>query len=143
MSWINEIQHDISTIQSTPIDLKKFGLTIGGVFILLSIAAFAKNWWSNSIIIGTGVVGVYLCISGIFIPKTLRMIHRWWMSFAIILGSFVSRIILFVVFFSVVTIISLAAKIFGKKFYTGYDKKQSSYWIHRDPNKTINYERMS
>ncbi len=144
MNWINEIRHDIGTIQSTPHDLKKFGLTIGGVLTLLCVVAFWKGWWGSTAIFIVSSLGAFLVISGMFFSQLLRIIHRWWMSFAIILGSVVSRIILFVVFFSIVTVISLAARIFGKFFYIAHnDRQRKSYWIQRDQSNPINYERMS
>jgi len=144
MHWIEEIRHDISTIQSTPDDLKKFGLTIGSVLLLLSGVAFWKGWWSEAALISICAISVSLILSGIFFTQILRAIHYWWMSFAIILGSIVSRIVLLIVFFLIVTSISLVSRMFGKKFYiTHHDHRQSSYWIRRDQSKHINYDRMS
>jgi hypothetical protein len=144
MSWIDEVRHDISTIQSTSNDLKKFGLTIGSVFLLLCVVAFWKGWWNTPVLLIVVSFGIFLVISGKFFSQLLRVIHRWWMSFAIILGSVVSRIILFIVFFTIVSFISIAARIFGKKFYINHkDHRRSSYWIGRDQSKHINYERMS
>lgn len=144
MSWIKEVRHDISTIQSTPDDLKKFGLTIGGFLIFLSVLAFWKMWWGTDAIFIVSSLGTFLVISGMFFSQLLPIIHRWWMSFAIILGSVVSRIILFVVFYSIVSVVSLAARLFGKNFYIAHnDQHRKSYWIQRDQSKNINYERMS
>ena len=144
MSWIKEVRHDISTIQSTPHALKKFGLTIGGVLMLLCVAAFWKGWWGITAISIVSSLGTFLIISGMFFSQFLHIIHRWWMSFAIILGSVVSRIILFVVFFSIVSVVSLAARLFEKKFYIAHnDQHRKSYWIQRDQSKNINYEKMS
>ncbi|MDP1676117.1 MAG: hypothetical protein Q8L88_04565 [Bacteroidota bacterium] len=144
MNWINEVRHDISTIQSTPKDLKKFGLMIGGIVLLLCGLSFFFNWWSFTVLILFSLFGIFLVISGIFFSQVLLGIHRWWMTFAVILGSIVSRIILLIVFFSVVTFISIAAKIFQKKFYIAHnDHLRSTYWIQRDRSKPINYERMS
>ncbi|HAP35771.1 MAG TPA: hypothetical protein DCQ28_07450 [Bacteroidetes bacterium] len=144
MSWIKEVRHDISTIQSTSNDLKKFGLTIGGLLMVLSVAAFWKGWWGTTAIFIVSSLGTFLVISGMFFSDVLRGIHRWWMGFAIILGSVVSRIILFIIFFTIVSFISIAARIFGKKFDITYnDSQRSSYWIQRDQHKPINYEKMS
>ncbi len=144
MSWISEVRHDISSIQSTPQELKKFGLTIGGMLLLLCSVAFYWNWWGNAILLTIGVFGLFLIVSGLTVPKLLREIHHLWMGFAVILGSIVSRIILFFVFYSVVTFISITARIFGKKFYIAHnDHQRSTYWIQRDQQKPINYERMS
>lgn len=144
MNWIDEIRQDISKIQSLPRDLKKFGITIGGFILVLCCAGFFKGWWNGTTLFFVALFGMIFILSGIFYPRRLRTIHLWWMSFAIILGSMVSRIILFIVFFTIVSLISLAAKIFGKKFSLLYkDQRRSSFWIQRDQNKNINYERMS
>ncbi len=143
MNWIDEITEEILGIRSSPKELKKFGLTIGGILLVLGIAGGWILSWNMRIVYMLLFVGVVLVSGGIFSPKSLQRTYRYWMSFAIVMGSIVSRIILFFVFFCFVTPISIIAKITGKKFSASTGDQRSTYWIQRDKQKKIDYERMS
>lgn len=143
MHWIDEIRKDVSEISSSPRELRKFGVLVGGIFLLISGITFWRNSWTPAVIFTFGACGLLLLIAGIILPNILKVIYRYWMVFAIILGSIVSRIVLFVLFYFILTLIAWMAKIFNKRFSIPYkEKERSTYWIDRD-NKSINYERMS
>ena len=66
------------------------------------------------------------------------------MTFAVILGWFMTRVILSLLFYVIITPIGVVLRIFGKDFLE--IKKQSvqgSYWNQRDSNleKNQNYEK--
>ncbi len=144
MNWIESVRHDISELPSTDIELKKFGLTVGGVMVALAIAAEWKHWWNEISVMSVLLSGTVLCALGVFAPRSLRTVHRVWMSFAIIMGSIVSRIILSIIFFLILTPVALTARMAGKNFLPGLQKNTSdSLWIRRDRTKQIDYERMS
>jgi len=144
MHWIEDVRRDIASIQSSPKDLKKFGLLVGGVFILIAGLAIWKQWWTSYLISTIGICGLTLVSLGILRPLSLKKTHHYWMGFALIMGSIVSRVILFILFYLILTPLARTAKVFDKHFFLLYrDKKRSSYWIDRENKKTINYERMS
>ena len=61
------------------------------------------------------------------------------MGFALILGSIMTRVILSVLFYLVITPIGLISKLSGKDFLDlKFDKSVSSYWI---PRKKIIFEK--
>ncbi len=143
MNWIEELRYDISKIRSSPKDLKNFGITIGGILLFISSIAFWKHWWNIVIIYSLGISGVILLIEGLYFSKNLKIIHHYWMSLALFLGSIISRFFLSILFFIILTPIALLAKVFGKKFFFQYrDVTRSTYWIQREKNKQMNYERM-
>ena len=144
MNWIEEIRYEIKSIKETPADLRKFGVVVGSVFFLIALLAWWKHWLMINSILILSMFSISLILFGLIQPRVLRMLNRIWMSFAIILGSVVARIILAVVFFVIVTPISIFAKATGKQFYFKYkDGEKKSYWIEREKNKPINYERMN
>jgi hypothetical protein len=144
MFWIDEIRKDIASIKSSPKELKKFGLLIGIILILTSVMAMWKQWLMPYFSFLTAICGVILVFLGILLPLSLKIIHRFWMGFAVVLGSIVSRIILFILFYFILTPLAVVARVFDKRFFFIYkEKKILSYWIDRENNKTINYERMS
>lgn len=143
MNWIEDLKHDIGSIKSTENELKKFGILIGSIFLLVALFSFWNNWFEENIVVGFSIIGTIFIISGYFIPKRLKKIYLVWMSIAILIGSIISRLILFILFFIVLTPISLIARIFGKTFFVKHkDQELKSYWLQRDGNKKINYERM-
>jgi len=144
MRWIEDVRRDIASIQSSQKELKKFGLLVGGVILLISGFAFWKQWWPLNLILIIQICGATLVLLGILQPRSLKAIHHYWMGFALILGSIVSRIILFLLFYFVLTPLAWTAKIFNKRFFLMYKEgRHSTYWIDRENKKTINYERMS
>jgi len=144
MRWIEDIRKDIVSIKSSPKELKKFGLLVGGVLIIISGFAIWKQWWTPYFTYTVVVCGVTLVFLGILFPASLKIIHHYWMGFAIILGSIISRIILSFLFYFILTPLAITAKLFNKRFFFLYkEKKRSSYWIDRESTKPINYERMS
>lgn len=143
MNWIDEITGEISAIRSSAKELKKFGLTVGSVFSVMGITARWVLMWNTELSFALLSIGVVLMIGGFIAPNALHRTYRYWMSFAIVIGSVVSRILLCVIFFIFVTPIAFIAKVTGKKFSRPFKDQPSSYWILRDQQKKVNYERMS
>ncbi|MBI1870475.1 MAG: hypothetical protein HYS07_04695 [Chlamydiae bacterium] len=140
MSWIKEVIEEIKNLDTSKKSLKKFGITMGAVLFLFSgWLIFRKSFsFLRSIIFGSGI---FLVISGAFYPGILRGVYRVWMGIAFLLGSIVSRLILLLLFYFVITPLGLIARVMGKNFLDlEFDKKKNSYWINKD--KTVNYEKM-
>lgn len=127
------IVEEIKNIKSSNKDLRKFGITVGSVLAVLAIVFyfFDKNYYAYF-----GTAGLILILAGLLIPVLLKPLNKIWMSLAIVLGWFSSRIILTIIFYLVLTPISLIAKISGKKFLDlKYKPEADSYWIKRDIKK--------
>ncbi len=132
MSIIEEIKN----IKSTQKDLRKFGITVGTVLAALAVVFY---FLGRSYYIYFGIAGLVLILVGLLIPLILKPLNKIWMSLAIVLGWLSSRIILIIVFYLVLTPISLIAKISGKKFLDlKYKAEVDSYWIKRDIKKPDN-----
>ena len=126
MSLIEEIKN----IKSSKKDLRKFGITVGSVLVVLAIVFYFLD---RSYFIYFGAAGLVLIIMGFISPVILKPLNKVWMGLAVVLGWLSSRIILIVVFYLVLTPISLIAKISGKKFLDlKYKSEKDSYWIKRE-----------
>ena len=135
------LKEEFKHIKETKKDLRKFGLTVGTVLIII---AFLLFYFEKPSAIYFAAIGGLLFVSGILSPQILKPFNKIWMSFAIVLGFFMSRIILTVLFYLVLTPISLIARLVGKKFMTlKYDKSEQTYWEKRTiiQKKQIDYER--
>ena len=143
MLWIDNIKSDIKSIKSSPDILRKFGLMIGGIILIISVVALWRQWWEDYCIFIAALIGILLIIFGMFAPLSLKRIHHYWMGFAIIIGSIVSRIVLFLLFYLILSPLAVMAKIFKRRFFFRYKaSNMQSYWIDRENKKDINYERM-
>ena len=126
MSFIEEIKN----IKSSKKDLRKFGITVGSVLVVLAIVFYFLD---RSYFIYFSAAGLVLIIMGFISPVILKPLNKVWMGLAVVLGWLSSRIILIVVFYLVLTPISLIAKISGKKFLDlKYKSEKDSYWIKRE-----------
>lgn len=141
MSWISDVNYEASKLEYSTKILRKFGITVGAIFGLFGI------WFIYSKIFFTGqvvfiILGIFLILFGALFPKFLKGVYRYWMTAAFVLGWFVSRFLLTILFFMVLTPIALIAKLFKKEFLNlGYKQNQQSYWIKKTTSK-INYEKM-
>lgn len=144
MSWINSVRNDIASLHSSKKEWRKFGLTVGGVFIVISTLASWQQWWSSDVRAWIISGGILLILFGLLLPKALNGFHRLWMSIAIILGSIVSRILLVMIFYCILTPVALIARWTGKKFLHEVNGRTGrTYWVVREKQHKIDYERMS
>ena len=120
---------EIKNIKSEKSDLRKFGITIGVILLIIAGFLFWKEKESFQILL---TFGVTLCILGIAIPFILKPIYWVWMIFATILGWIMTRVILSLLFYIIFTPIGLIPRFFGKQFLElKWDKSKESYWNYR------------
>lgn len=135
------ILEEIKNIKETKKDLRKFGLTVGIVIALIGGLLF---YYDRASYYYFWLAALLLVIPAIVSPQVLRPLNKIWMSLAIILGWFMTRVILSILYYLILTPIGFIARIFGKEFLDlKWKRKQDSYWINRDkkiPEK-IDYER--
>lgn len=103
-----------------------------------SYTAFWKGSANGYIWIAAGVV-LAVCR---LIPPVFRAIYAFWFGFSIVLGYFVSRIILTVVFWLVMTPTGLIMRVTGKDpMDRKLDPGAPSYWKPREPATDTSIER--
>ncbi len=142
MSLIKDIRDDLKSLDLTARNLRKFGIVVGSVFLLLSIFFYYKTELLYILIVFF-IFGGFLVICGFLSPLFLNKIYKIWMLFAFVIGWFVSRVILTVLYFGVVTPLSVAAKIAGKQFLDiKFKDGKNSYWLKVQSLKEKNYEKL-
>lgn len=121
------IVEEIKTIKSGKSDLRQFGITMGIVLILFG-GLFL--WCDKDYYIYLFIIAAAFIILGLAVPFVLKPIHKVWMTISIILGWIMTRVILSVLFYLVVTPTRCLARLFGKQFLDlKIDKNARSYWI--------------
>jgi hypothetical protein len=135
------LKEEFKYIKETRKDLRKFGLTVGSVLLL--IGAVLYYFEKASAIYFTSIGGL-LVLTAVAFPEILKPLNKIWMGLAIVLGYVMSRIILTILFYLVLTPIGLLAKVFGKKFMdVKYNKSAETYWEKRTTKEKnqLDYER--
>jgi hypothetical protein len=135
------IHADLKQLKTGAGDLRKFGLTVGGVLILLGVLLFLRHRSSYLAFCGAGAV---LMTFGVIWPRALKYVYIAWMALAFTLGFVMSNVILTLFFFLFVTSIGLLARLFHKDFLARkWDKRAASYWIRcgRQVKTANSYER--
>ena len=121
---------EIKNIDSSKKELKKFGLSVGFVLLLIGAVLFYYGETSAVYFAGTGAV---LMLAGLLIPKVLKPLHKGWMALAIMLGIFSTKVILSLLFYLMITPIALIAKLAGRDFLDEkIDKNAETYWSRRE-----------
>ena len=127
------IIEEIKNIKSGKRELRQFGITVGIVLGLLGGLFYLrqKSFYPYFLIFSAAFLSC-----GLLVPTLLKPIQKIWMSLAILIGWFITRVILIVIFYLVVTPIGILAKVFGKKLLdTNFGKNVDSYWIPKEPAK--------
>ncbi len=142
MSWIKDVRDEVAGLDLSKKSLRKFALLVGGVLILISLWLFFRR---RSEVIRFVILGVgsLLVLIGILFPHVLKGVYRVWMGVAFAIGWVVSRILLAILFYVVVTPAGFVARLTGKKFLDlNFREKKSSYWIPKKHDRQNNYEKM-
>ena len=141
MNWIEDVKEGMAGLDLTPINLRKFGLVVGPIFVLLAVWIRWKHASIHAAFIFGGM-GAFLLILGGFAPNALKNIYRVWMGFALAVGWIVSRVLLILLFYLVITPIGIGLKILRKSLMPLQIREdQKSYWVHI-PSKRVDYTRM-
>lgn len=122
---------EIKSIKADRIELRKFGLTIGGVLLVLGGFLFWKER-PSAVYFAAGGGG--LMALGLLLPLVLEPVHRAWMTFAVLMGFVMTRVILTILYFGMFTPIALVLKVLRKDLLEEKsDKNAASYWVKRKP----------
>jgi len=105
---------------------KSFGIVFFIFFLIVSIYPLLDD---RALRVWPLVISVIFLILGILNSKILTPLNKLWFKFGILLGTIVSPIVMGIVFFIVVTPISLIMKILKKDILNLKKNKNQSYWI--------------
>ena len=120
---------DLKNIKSTTRELREFGVTMGAILIVFADVAMLREKAFGPYVLAAGFVFFAL---GLTFSAALKPLQKVWMGLGLVLGFFVSRIILSIIFFGLVTPIGLLMKLFGRDILDErIDKNRASYWHER------------
>ena len=124
------IRQQINDLKTDTVNLRKFGLLVGGVAVLIGLVLLLRHktnypffFWPGAALIAFGAVW----------PRVLKYPYIAWMTMAFALGFVMSQVILTLIFFLLVTPISLLARLVGKDFLNRkLDRQATTHWIPRE-----------
>jgi hypothetical protein len=126
MSWIND---EYQKLDRSPRALRRFGLTVGLVILALGCVLLWRQRSAGWPLIS---IGAALVLFGGLAPLTLKWVHGPWMIAALALGWIVTRVLLTIVFFLVVTPIGLLQRLFGKRaIEVAFNADRGTFWESR------------
>ena len=126
---------EIKNISNSNRDIRSFGITMG---IILFIISGLLMYYNKEIYQVIGIIALTFIGLGLIIPLVLKPFYFVWMTFAAILGWVMTRVILSLVFYLVITPIGLITRILGEDFLALKKSQSDSYWNYRDSSKELN-----
>ena len=108
---------------------RSFGLLFFIVFIVVGLWPVIKGETANIYLI---LISLFFLIFGLINSKILSPFNKAWIKLGEILGLIIAPIIMALVYFIILTPISLILRMFGKDLLgLKFLKKQDTYWIKR------------
>ena len=128
---------ELKNIKLANKDFKSFGFIIGIILSLFGLFLFYKQ--IDYFIYFVSVGSTFLTL-GLIAPKILKPIYVVWMTLAVVIGWIMTRLILSVLFYSVITGIAILTRIIGKDFLNLKINNNESYWNNRDSDYELNQD---
>lgn len=90
---------------------RRFGLTVGGAFLVMSAVA----WWRGYDLVAAvmGAIGAALALAGLAVPTRLGPVERAWMRLAHAISRVTTPIVMAAMYFLVLTPVGVARRVFG------------------------------
>ena len=108
---------------------RSFGILFFLVFLGFGLWPLTKEMGPNIYLI---IISVVFLVLGLLNSKLLSPLNEIWIKFGEILGRVIAPLIMALVYFLILTPISLLVRAFGKDLLgLKYSKQQNSYWIKR------------
>ena len=111
---------------------KSFGLLFFLVFLIIGLWPLKNGDNLNAFFVG--ISGIFLTL-GLINSKLLSPLNKIWIKLGEVLGAIIAPVVMFLVYFIVLTPVSLIVRLFGKDLLgLTFLKKKDSYWIKREKN---------
>ena len=126
---------EIKNITYSNRDIRSFSITMG---IILFIISGLLMYYNKEIYQVIGIIALVFIGLGLIIPVVLKPFYFVWMTFAAILGWVMTRVILSLVFYLIITPIGLLTRLLGEDFLALKKIESDSYWNYRDSSEELN-----
>ena len=111
---------------------RSFGILFFIVFLILGLYPTLKGNSPNIYFI---LISIPFIILGLINSKILTPLNNAWIKLGEILGIIIAPIVMAIIYFFILTPISLIVRIFGKDLLSiKFNKQVNTYWINRKKN---------
>tara|TARA_Y200000002_G_scaffold83221_1_gene65971 strand:+ start:793 stop:1173 length:381 start_codon:yes stop_codon:yes gene_type:complete len=108
---------------------RSFGLLFFIVFLIIGLWPLKNG--ANLNIVFLGISAIFL-ILGLINSKILTPLNKFWIKLGEILGMIIAPVVMILIYFFILTPVSLIVRIFGKDLLgLKFLKESESYWIKR------------
>ena len=111
---------------------KSFGILFFIIFLILGLYPTLKGNSPNIYFI---FISIPFIILGLIDSKILTPLNNAWIKLGEILGMVIAPIVMAIIYFFILTPISIVVRIFGKDLLSiKFNKQVNTYWINRKKN---------
>jgi hypothetical protein len=107
---------------------RRFGLTVGGAFLVFAAIAWWRGHPTTTTVLGT--LGGVLSLAGLVIPTMLGPVERAWMKLAHLISKVTTPIVMGLMYLLVLTPVGLLRRTFGGNPMV-HQPAGGSYWKSR------------
>jgi len=112
----------------TPSEGRKFGLMVGGAFLVAGALMWRRGHLTGAAI--SGVLGAALVIGGLAVPVRLGPVYRAWMGLALAISKVTTPIVMAVLWYLVLTPAGFLVRRFGHRPLVA-PRGAATYWHSR------------
>lgn len=112
---------------------RNFGLVFFVIFLLIS---FYPLLFNQSINITFLIISIAFLLLGMINSKILTPLNKLWMKFGYLMGKIVSPLIMFFLFYLVVTPIAIFLRLIGKDVLKKNKSNLKTYWNKKEEIKS-------
>ncbi len=110
---------------------RNFGLVFFFIFLFIAFWPIING---NDVRQWSLVASLIFLLLGLINSRLLSPLNKYWYKFGILLGNFVAPIVMGIIFFLIVTPISIIMRIIGKDIIKLKKNKNNTYWIKKEKN---------
>jgi hypothetical protein len=110
---------------------RKFGCFFSAIFAFLATYCYWRAWVEAAA--SVLILSVVFATMTLVVPQLLNPLNRIWYGLGLLLGKIVSPIVLGLMFFVLITPISLFTRLFGRDELKMKKRSVESYWVDRLP----------
>lgn len=119
-------------MKKNKINNRSFGVLFFIVFLVLGIYPFFKSDYLNFYFLS---LSIPFLILGLLNAKILTPLSKAWIKFGEILGLIIAPLVMAIVYFFILTPVSLVVRLFGKDLLNlKYTTELKTYWLKRKKN---------
>jgi len=108
---------------------KSFGILFFVVFLGLGLWPLTNDNSPNIYLI---IISIIFLILGLLNSKLLSPLNSFWIKFGELLGKIIAPVVMAIIYFLILTPISLIVRLFGKDLLgLKFSKQLKTYWIKR------------